>query len=154
MDSRELLERLYDATARMEAIVCIAGMVTDEESAPGPVADLLDEDVERFTRCFPDAPDWLTKAVDDGRDTTGAFIQWAVETGKLGFALKMATPVMKCHGNSRSYTWGYYYTEWFYGDTLDAAVNNGLAWVEKCREAERAKALKAAKKVARLNQPR
>lgn len=135
---KKLYEQLSNATARMESLVCIGGMLGDGDSPAEPLQDLLEEEPAVFRRCFPDAPSWLHKALDSREDAAEAFGEWAVTTGKLGFALKIATPKMTHHGSkSCRYSWGYYMTAWVYGDTLDEAVARGLEWVAESRAYEK-----------------
>ncbi len=135
-----LYEKFADAMMRMEALVCIAGMLGDSGSVSEPLEELLREDAITLKRCFPDMPEWLEKALEDGKFAAEAFNEWAVACGKLGFALKVATPVInRTERGGRSYSWDHYDTTWVYGDTLDEAVLRGLAWVAERRMAERRK---------------
>ena len=35
-----------------------------------------------------------------------------------------------------SFSWGFYATTWVYADTIDEAIDKGLAWVKECRSNE------------------
>ena len=104
----------------------------------GSLRELLCEDDDTLNECFGALPEWLIDALDNRDETAEAFYQWAIETGHLGFAIQMATPVMTWHcNNSASFSWGYYSTRWVYADTFDAAVDAGLTWVQDCRRKEK-----------------
>lgn len=138
--NRKLYERLEEATARIEAVVFIAGMLGDGDSIAEPLSDLLDEDTATLKGCFPDMPGWLQEALDGHRLVADAFYEWAFTKGKLGFVVKIATPVME-HSSptSSTYSWGRYMTSWHYGETLSEAVDQGLTWVAQRRLAEQSK---------------
>ena len=137
----KLFEKLSDATARLEQVICIAGALGDGMAMADPLRELLDEDDDTLTKCFGKMPDWLTEALGDRHEAADAFFQWATDTAHLGFAIQIATPVMTPHGKgSASYSWGYYSTRWVYADTFDSAVDAGIAWVEDCRKKEKLKA--------------
>lgn len=63
----------------------------------------------------------------------------------FGFLVQFATPVMKPHFkdgkvSGGSYSWGYYNTGWFYGETFEEATQKALAWAASKREEEEKKA--------------
>lgn len=138
MELKQILEQLAVASARMEAVVCIAGMLGDAGEIAEPLKAMLEElDAADFRSCFPDAPSSLLDALNDSDTFNEEFAGWVLATGKLGFAVKFATPVMTHYYNfGRSYCWSLYTTNWVYGDTLGDAVNTGLAWVAQQRERE------------------
>jgi hypothetical protein len=137
---KKLYQRLSDAEARLDVVVCIAGMLGDGDALAEPLEDLLEEEPAVLRLCFPDLPDWVEQALDSRRDVAGTFAEWAVQEGRLGFAVKISTPVMRqSRPNSWSFSWGHYRTCWVYGETLEQAVQKGLEWVADRRKAEQAK---------------
>lgn len=141
--TKELFERFDEATARLEQVICIAGAISACDAISDPLSELLDEDDDTLQKCFGELPDWLTDELGT-RDAGGAFAEWALRENKLGFVVQIATPVMEHHGDSSSFSWGYYRTAWVYGDTFDDAVNAGLAWVADERKKEKSKKARAA----------
>lgn len=140
MNLTKLRDQLEQATARIDAMVCLAGMLCDGNALSDPLTELLEERDDALKRCFPDMPPWLLEVVESDDPLEEAFGEWATEAGKLGFALKFATPVMKPVGKDCStYSWGRYSTTWVYGDTLHQAVKLGLTWVAERRRSEQAK---------------
>lgn len=130
MNMKALQEKLLDATARIEQIVCIAAAMGDGEEFSGPLQELLEEDDESLRECFGEQVDSLLELIADDA-TVECFQDWALHNNKLGFAVQFATPVFRgaTTESMRSYSWGCYSTRWVYGDTFDEAVSAGLAWV-------------------------
>lgn len=139
--NRQLHEQLADAIARIEKLIHIGGMAVDGDSMPDAIDDLLDEDVQTLLKVFPGMPDWVQDELDDRRGRGSAFAEWVHQEGKLGFLVNFATPVMRnVHQRGcGSYSWGSYYTNWIYGETMDEAMQLGLAWVQNLRDKEFAK---------------
>lgn len=145
MSNQKMNLMLSEAVARMEVVICIAGMMTDIDCIPEPLQDFLSyEDEEAIKRCFPDAPPSVLACIGDTREFTGAFADWALQANKLGFLVQFATPVMTPWGDgANSYSWGHCNTGWVYGETLAQATKKGLQWVAKRRRAELARAKKS-----------
>lgn len=137
---KAIMEKLYDATARIERVVFIAGALATADTCTDDLDEFLDhEDNEVIEKCLGEIPDWVD--IDGrGMDRAESVFEWLHDSGKLGFLVQFATPVMEPHGNSRSFSWGYYNTQWIYADTIEDAVDKGLAWVETRRASEDAKA--------------
>lgn len=140
----QLYEQLEQATARIEQLLHIGGMVAGSDSMPDPLRDLLDEDDETLTMVFPGLPDWVKEAMSDRDEGPDAFHQWVHDSGALGFVVQFATPLMRDLDSPGcgTFSWGSYYTHWVYGDTLEQAIERGLAWVDerRAREWEKAQA--------------
>ncbi len=130
MNIKDLQEKLLDATARIEQIVCIAGAMGDGEEFSAPLQELLEEDDETLRQCFGEQVDSLLELIADDV-IVECFKDWALHNNKLGFAVQFAAPIFRraTTGSMGSYSWGCYSTRWVYGDTFDAAVSAGLAWV-------------------------
>lgn len=136
---KQLFERLDEATARMDQVICIAGAIGGGcDAIADALTELLEEDDDTLRKCFGEMPEWLTEELGGG-DAAGAFSEWALRENKLGFAVQIATPVMEHDKHGATYSWGYYRTAWVYGDTFEEAVNAGLAAVAEQRASEKKK---------------
>jgi len=133
---REILEKLMDASARFEQVIFLPGALAAGDVMSDDLTEFFDyEDVETVESHFGKIPDWVS--LNDAND----ICEWLSTCERLGFLVKFATPVMSPSGNgSRSFSWSYYSTKWIYAETIDAAVEKGLAWVKECRASEDAKA--------------
>ncbi len=125
-----ILEKLFVASARIERVIFIAGAI----AAGGVHSDDLDEffdeeDEVDIEAVFGPIPEWID--IDSGGyQRADDIFEWLRDTGKLGFLVNFATPVMEKSGeNSRSFSWGYYSTKWIYAESMEEAVDKGLAWV-------------------------
>lgn len=144
---KKLYERLEDATLRMECVVLLAGMLNDGSAMADPLRELLeDEDDDTLRQCFPDMPAALLADRDDEDLFRESFCEWANDTGKWGFAVQFARPVMDWNskGDISVFSWGHYNTAWLYGDTLAQAVALGVKWAREREAAEKARADAAA----------
>jgi hypothetical protein len=131
MNHVKLRDKLIEATARIDVVIWIAGMLIEEYSASASVEEFLDNE-DALRSCFPNAPDWLLQEVKIG-DGIDAFLEWTSDKGQLGFLLKFCTPVMQHDDSGSSYSWSRYRSTWIYGDTLVKAVGAGLQWVKRVR---------------------
>jgi len=97
---------------------------------------IRDEDIETIERVFGPLPDYLkTELKNEEIDGVG---EWLYRSGKLGFLLQIMTPVMTpTSKNSASYSWGRLTWRWVYGDTLNAALKAGFAFVKEQRKKEK-----------------
>lgn len=131
---QELQQALEAEFIRMEGLVLLAGMLGEGSDCAGPLADLLEEDTEQLALCFPGLPAHVLQA-DDPRALREAFMTWAWSNSKLGFAINFSRPMKSRHGDgTMRFSWGIAHTTWLYGDTLDEALERGLAWAAE-REA-------------------
>lgn len=135
--NKQLSRKLEQATARVETMIHLGCMVTDASSLPEALDDLLQDD-DTLVQAFPDMPEWVKAALDSRHERGEAFSEWVCQEEKFGFVIQFATPVMRNidKNGCGSYSWGYYSTRWVYGETLEEAVTNGIAWVAKRRAAE------------------
>ncbi len=66
--------------------------------------------------------------------------EWLFENKKLGFLIEVCTPQFLhdgTPGSHWSYSFSSCYLKWCYGDTLEAAIEKGFAWVAWLRVEER-----------------
>lgn len=140
MTHSEIHEALSDSTTRFERVIYMAGALSQADSLPDDLRDLLeDEDDETLLQAFPGFPLSLR---DDGDCFLEFAAEWLIDNGRLGFLAKAATPVMTYHRGSKSssFSWGRYRTQWVYGETMDEIVAKAVAWADKQRAAEEEKA--------------
>lgn len=134
------LEKLYDATARVERIIYLAGAMAATDSFSDDLNDFLDEGDDTIRKCLGEIPDWVDLGARNGERAEWVW-EWLRDAGKFGFLVKFATPVMTpTSPTSRSFSWGWYNTEWIYAESVGEAIGKGLEWVEQRRAAEDAKA--------------
>jgi hypothetical protein len=128
---------LEEATARIETILHIGAMTTDGDCLPTALEDMLqDQDTDDLKRLFPGMPARVMETFDEGEPSE--FVEWVYRHKRLGFLVLFATPVMKHISEGHcSYSWGHYGTRWVYADTLDDALQQGLAWVAERRAKEK-----------------
>lgn len=138
--SVEKMNRLFDATARIDRVIYLAGALAAMDAFPDDLKDFFDEeDTETIEKALGPLPEWFEP--EESASVQAEFIfEWLRDAGKLGFLVQFATPVMTPHGSSRSFSWGYYSTRWVYADTMDEAIAKGLEWCEEQRAAEDRKA--------------
>lgn len=134
---KDLCDRFYNETARIENMILLAGVLSDD-AVPDVASELFREasidEIERIIGLDP-LPDWVKQGMDEGDE--GIVHQWLSNAGKYGFLVQMATPVMRpSKSGSRSFSWGYYSTQWVYGETLDEALERGFGWVAEQRKKE------------------
>jgi len=136
MDLKKLCSKFCDETCRIEEIILLAGILADY-SLPDPARNFFEnEEIETIEECFGKLPDYVKEATEE--EDIEVITEWLSDSGKYGFLMKIATPIMKPTGpKSATYSWGYYTAKWIYADTLDAVMNKGFAWVRKRREKER-----------------
>lgn len=132
---KEIIDRLGEENARVERVILLAGALASEDAIPSDLDDFLDdEDDETIEKCLGRIPDWVSeKSMDRKIDIA----QWLIETGRLGVLIQFATPIMTpLDEGAMSFSWGSYTTTWVYADTINEAIDKGLAWVKECRSNE------------------
>lgn len=140
MTHNEIHEALFDNTIRFEQVIYMAGALGQADSPSQDLRDLLEEeDDETILQAFPGFPVDVLDDPDVGIEFSA---EWLIDNDRLGFLAKVATPVMTYHKESEcsSFSWGYYRTQWVYGETMDEVVAKAIAWADKQREAEKARA--------------
>lgn len=138
---KTILEKLWDETARIDRIILIAGAIAAGDVHSSDLNDFFDdEDDETIEEALGPLPEYVDLNVR-GFERADNILEWLRDSGKLGFLIQFATPVMTpTSATSRSFSWGYYNTKWIYADTLDEAIDAGLKWVAGRRAAEDKKA--------------
>lgn len=142
--SRAILNKLDDANARIERSIFLAGALAAMGAFPEDLDDYFDDlEVEDINACFGEIPEYVDVETR-GYARSDGILEWLLNSQKLGFLVQFATPVMTPTGkNSYSFSWGNYYTKWIYADTIEEAVDKGLAWVKKQRKSDDARAKRA-----------
>lgn len=132
----KLLAAFEENVAQVEQVIFIGGATDGMRSA-----EALEEFFEDLTsktaeRLFGELPPHIDDAIED--QDTDEIIHWLMQERKVGFLLQFATPDMRVtqSGLGRSYSWGCYFTEWFYGDTFTDALRQGFEWVGEIRVEE------------------
>ena len=136
-----LMDRLEQATARVEKTVYIAAAIGgDFGGISDELVDLFEEDEGTMRSCFgDDIPGDLLAA--SGQHVAEAFGEWLSDTGRLGWLVQVATPVMTPRaGGTASFSWSRFCTHWVYAETFELALEGALSWVEERRAKERQKA--------------
>ena len=137
---KALTNKLNEETVRIERIILIAGAITDGALSDDLNEFLDDEDEETITKCLGEIPDYVD-IEGHGYSRNDSVSEWLFQTGKLGFLVQFATPVMEpTSHNSRSFSWGHYRLKWVYAETIEEAITSGMKWVTSCRRAEDRKA--------------
>jgi len=132
---KEMYEIFSEETIRVEKMFLLATALTSY-TMPSDLQDFFsDEGFEVIEGCFGPIDGWAREAMDSN-DREGT-VEWLIETGKLGFLIEAATPIMKWNGSSASYSWGYYTSRWVYGDTLREAHEKVFAFAKEQREKEK-----------------
>lgn len=139
---KQLMQRFADNTARIENMVMLAGGVLSENASSDVTDFFCEVEVEEFEGCFGPIPEDIKEALacEDFFEIEG----WLLENEKFGFLVEFATPevkISKSNPQISSYSWSCWTTQWVYGDTLEAAMDKGFAWVDRQRTIDKAEAL-------------
>lgn len=132
--TEKLAQRFADQTARIDKVVVLAALA---DSADVEVfEDLLElAEAKDLVRLFGMPQGMAETMITDG--DVQELWDWCATSGRYGFLLGFATPVMKKRAEGHhSYSWGSFYSHWVYGDTWDEALEAGFAWVDERRAAE------------------
>ncbi len=112
-DYQSLTRRWFDLSLRIETLIHLGTMAIDY-SFSTPAEEFFEdepEEAERLLGCVVDeSPDW---------EELSTFLY---ENGKLGFLVKLATPVPSNFSDDGSYQtngWGHFMTKWFYTEGFD-----------------------------------
>ncbi len=124
------IERVIHIAAQAEHICDDFAQFIDDELPEERVRQVLAEQAGRA--------DFLgmLDAIEDGTypDHDEVF-SLLYENGLMGWLVQAATPVSKRGaGGGVIYSWGCYYTQWFYAESYEAALWQVDAWAERMRE--------------------
>lgn len=124
------IERVIHIAAQAEHICDDFAQFIDDELPEERVRQVLAEQAGRA--------DFLgmLDAIEDGAypDHDEVF-SLLYENGLMGWLVQAATPVSKRGaGGGVIYSWGCYYTQWFYAESYEAALWQVDAWAERMRE--------------------
>jgi hypothetical protein len=130
-----ITERFNENSMRTEAILHIGTAMGDLDSMSDQFRDFLrdlDDQGEDLKRLSADLP-FLPKILDLERwEQSEILVDHFYNARRDGWLIKVAQPVFTPSGrNSASFSWGYYGTGWFFGDSIEAAMRKALAWGEK-----------------------
>lgn len=147
-------DQLEQATVRAEQILHLGTMLTQCDEMPRTLIEFIEEldnhIAKSLTTDMPWLQEMLTRWESEDRMTDAEerddFNTLAYRHACYGYLVQYATPVFTPRRdsggewNGGSFSWGYYSTQWFYGETLEETVSKALSWAEACRAAEITKA--------------
>lgn len=122
---KKIIEYFYDNSIRAEKIIHL-GIQCIDELSPDVKEEFKYDYNEISSALGLESPDLLD---GDDEDISSLFI----ESGKLGFLIKFATPVPKFYSDnsdSYSFSWSFCRMEWIYGETLEEACKKAIEWKE------------------------
>lgn len=147
-------DQLEQATIRAEQILHLGTMLTQCDDMPDALIEFI-KDLDHFIAkdLATDMP-WLLELLNRWENGNGVsdaeerddFNTQAYRHACYGYLVKYATPELTPYRdsggewNGGSFSWSYYSTQWFYGETLEETVGKALSWAEARRAAEIAKA--------------
>lgn len=134
---KERSSELFNEALRVDRVIYLAGAISQGDSFPSDLEDFFeDQDLKNIVECLGPIPSFVDMDAKPF-ERSESVSEWLYSRGKFGYLVQMATPVMaKRSQSSRSFTWGHYYTHWFYGEEMDDAVRAGLAWAADMRAKE------------------
>lgn len=157
-------DQLEQATVRAERTLHLGTMLTQCDDMPDVLIEFIDELNSYIARDLATDMPWLLELLnrwesDDPKtdaEQRDDFNTLAYRHACYGFLVQYGTPVFTPHRdsggdwNGGSFSWSYYSTQWFYGETLEETVSKALSWTEACRAAEitKAEAMEAEMEVA------
>ncbi len=134
MNNSEMYQSFCKETARINKTIYLAA--SSGQSMSHDLYEFLTRvRPESIGRCLGEVPPEVFEAIETGnkREMNDPVASYLTESGKLGFLLLAATPVMLAPG---FYSWGYERTYWVYGDTMEEAIEEAFKFVSRCREEE------------------
>lgn len=111
----DVAEEFDNALIRIEQILFIGGMLGSWDSPSHALRDALDDDLDAIVSSIPGA---THEEIEHYGEDGGGFIEWAIDTRRLGFLVQFGKPVMR----GSVFSWGMYRTMWVYAETLDEAI--------------------------------
>lgn len=147
-------DQLEQATVRAEQILHLGTMLTQCDEMPSPLIEFIEELDNHIAKSLTTDMPWLQEMLtrwESGDPMTDAeeredFNTLVYHHACYGYLVLYGTPIFTPRRgssgdwNGGSFSWGYYSTQWFYGETLEETVGKALSWAEARRAAEIAKA--------------
>lgn len=136
--NKELQQEAWENTWRIEKIFHL-GVMTTDYAYPSELTDALDDLDERFIKALG-----IPDSAYDGDWERDSIVEWLNDHNKLGWLITVATPIRSYRTpDSCTHSWGYYMTQWIYGDTYEQAIEQAKRWVIEQNEKDRAESLKS-----------
>ncbi len=150
LTNQEISQRLFDGTIRIESILFLGGM-EEMECSSDAVEEFLQGFDEHTIKTLSIGLPWLSDlnweeareecCAEDDEEDGKTFVFTARDRGCFGLLVQAAHPVMEffsdCSG--ASFSWGYYSTGWFYGETMAEVLPAIEAWAEALDAEQKAK---------------
>lgn len=149
-----LNDQLEQATVRAQQILHLGTMLTQADDMPDALIEFINDLDSYLAKDLATDMPWLLELLnrwENGNGVTDAeerddFNSQVYRHACYGFLVLYGTPVFTPHRDSSgewnggSFSWSYYTTQWFYGETLEETVTKAQAWAESLRQQEIAKA--------------
>ncbi|MCG9100484.1 hypothetical protein [Laribacter hongkongensis] len=143
-----LHDKLYEATLRTETILHMGAMFSSGDDMSGILEeffdDLDDSIASQLAGDMPFLEGLLKEDEEDGFPVKEIIFSEIHRHSCFGWLVQFATPVMTPHKREgewrgNTFSWGYYNTRWFYGETFEETVEKAAEWADECRQEEREK---------------
>jgi len=122
-----LPDKFYDAEIRLEKVVSLA-FCPDLEALSVDAEEMLG-DYEGLLRETGIAAPAIQD--DDDLDNLPELARILLDYGFNGYFVHCSRPIFERRGKHKHFSWGYYTSQWFYGDTLDQALERALVMAER-----------------------
>lgn len=134
------VERMFDAECRVETLIWIPGIGTEDSFTEAFSVEFYDYMPEREGAPLYAQLPMLAQFCGD-EDVEPERIAYAIQRVP-GFLVQAATPVRRYMGDKGVFVsgWGYYHTEWLYARTEAQIAKVCLAWAKQSAKADKAKA--------------
>lgn len=129
MTNAEMHDSLFDNLLRFDQMLCLASVLAHPEDPLSHFSDFV-ADIS-FGDINP--PAGLECLKVEGLDDESA-TELLFHHRKFGFLVHVHTPVPSFHGETCSFSFGYCRTGWFYGETLDAIIEQAVTWKDAIHE--------------------
>ena len=134
MDHSKITEEFAEDQIRTETIIHLGTMCHDY-AFPDVADDAFSMDIDEMWEAMglagPDDDE------DASNDSIGSYL---MDNKKLGFLVKVATPIPERFTKTGYSTngWGYYMTQWLYAETLEEVFEKAKVWAAEYIESKRA----------------
>lgn len=122
----DITSQFFDHSIRIERLIHI-GLQMVDESLPSDVEDSFRSDIDEIAAALGVDVNELADGFDEGN------LSWdmRVKYKRQGYLVQFATPIptsFSDDGDSHTHSWGFYSTEWIYGETIEDCCNAALTW--------------------------